>query len=86
MRGWIINFAALALVAGWSLSFGKDKLHWAFQPIRNPTPPEVNGKDGVRNPIDRFILAKLEANGLKPAPRASKQTLKEKRGDPTFFI
>ncbi len=78
MKGWIINFAALALVAGWSLSFGKDKLHWAFQPIRNPTPPEVKGKDGVRNPIDRFILAKLEANGLKPAPRASKQTLKRR--------
>ena len=49
---------------------------WAFQPVRKPKPPVV--KDGAwaaRSPIDRFVLAKLEARGLKPAPPADRRTL-----------
>lgn len=49
--------------------------HWSFQPIRNPTPPEVKHKDWVRDPIDRFILAQLEEKGLTPSPIADKRTL-----------
>ncbi|MEN9672224.1 MAG: hypothetical protein RL553_489, partial [Planctomycetota bacterium] len=52
---------------------GKD--HWAFQPLRNPVPPEVKNKNWVRNPIDQFVLNKLEAKGLKPARPADKRTL-----------
>ena len=52
---------------------GKD--HWAFQPLRNPAPPEVKNKSWVRNPIDQFVLNKLEAKGLKPARPADKRTL-----------
>jgi cytochrome c553 len=52
---------------------GKD--HWAFQPLRNPVPPEVKNKSWVRNPIDQFVLNKLEAKGLKPARTADKRTL-----------
>lgn len=52
---------------------GKD--HWAFQPLRNPAPPEVKNKNWVRNPIDQFVLNKLEAKGLKPARPADKRTL-----------
>lgn len=51
------------------------KDHWAFiAPVR-AAPPAVKDAKWVRNPIDQFILAKLEANGLQPAPEADKRTL-----------
>ncbi len=52
-----------------------DRKHWAFQPARRPEPPDVRDASWVRNPIDRFILARLEAAGLGPAPRAPRETL-----------
>jgi hypothetical protein len=52
----------------------KDK-HWAFQAPKAPPLPEVRHKEWVQNPIDRFILARLEAKGLTPAEPADKRTL-----------
>jgi len=49
--------------------------HWSFQPVRNPAVPRAKGKSWVRNPIDAFVLAKLEARGLKPSPPASPMAL-----------
>ncbi len=49
--------------------------HWAFQPVRPPTVPTVKNSAWVKTPIDAFILAKLEANKLKPAPVADRRTL-----------
>ena len=49
--------------------------HWAFQPVRRPDPPDVNATDWVRNPIDRFVLAKLKAEGLATSPEAAPETL-----------
>ncbi len=49
--------------------------HWAFQPVSDPTPPEVEDRDWPRDAIDRFVLAKLEARGLAPSPSADKRTL-----------
>lgn len=50
--------------------------HWAFQPIADdPQPPEVKDKSWVRNSIDRFILQKLEQEGIKPSPAADRATL-----------
>lgn len=46
---------------------------WSFQPVKGPTPPAVQAK--VKNPIDAFILSRLEAEGLKPAPPADPRTL-----------
>ena len=43
---------------------------WSFQPVRRPDVPAANRLDWVRNPVDAFVLAKLEANGLSPAPPA----------------
>ena len=40
--------------------------HWSFQPRRQITPPEVRNKSWVRNPIDAFVLARLEAHGWQP--------------------
>ncbi len=48
---------------------------WSFQPVRKPEPPDVNGQTSATTPIDRFILAKLEENRLKPAAAADKRTL-----------
>ena len=49
--------------------------HWAFQPIANPPVPQVRDRAWVRNPIDAFVLAKLEARGWKPSPPAPPQAL-----------
>ena len=49
--------------------------HWSFQPVRRPEPPEVSQRTWVRNPIDRFVLAKLEAEGIRPSVEAGKVTL-----------
>ncbi len=48
---------------------------WAFRPVVRNEPPPVIDKNWVRTPIDAFVLAKLEANGVRPAPAASKETL-----------
>ena len=49
--------------------------HWAYQPISNPEPPGVRNPGWARNGIDLFIQAKLEAEGLSPAPEADRRTL-----------
>ncbi len=50
--------------------------HWAWQPIRPPqAPPAVRDADWPRCAVDRFILAGLEAKGLRPAPEADRRTL-----------
>jgi cytochrome c553 len=49
--------------------------HWAFQPIGKPAPPAVQNIDWCRTPIDRFVLARLEAEHLAPSPRADRRTL-----------
>jgi hypothetical protein len=52
-----------------------DKNFWAFKPISQAAPPTPKQKDWATNPIDAFILANLEKNGLPPAPPADKTTL-----------
>lgn len=51
------------------------KKHWAFVPPVRPAPPAVKNATWARNPIDRFILARLEQEGLKPSAMANKATL-----------
>jgi hypothetical protein len=48
--------------------------HWAWQPVRVPAPPAVKDFGWVRDPVDAFVLAKLEAKGLRPAPAADRRT------------
>ena len=50
---------------------GELAAEWALQPLTDPAPPEVRNTDWVRSPLDRFILARLEAVGLEPAPAAA---------------
>ena len=53
----------------------EDLEHWAFQPPARPEVPSVNDTAWPRNPIDHFVLARLEQQGLRPSPRAEKLTL-----------
>jgi len=48
---------------------------WSLQPFARPNPPAVERADFVRNPIDSFVLAKLESVGLAPSPEADRRTL-----------
>jgi hypothetical protein len=50
-------------------------LIWSLQPIRKPIPPQTKLKGWTKTPIDQFILAKLEAQGMKPSDPADKRTL-----------
>jgi len=53
----------------------EDRAHWSFRPPQRPAVPKVRNPNWVRTPIDAFILARLEAAGLDPAPPADKRTL-----------
>src|SRR5215212_8111705 len=43
-------------------------VHWAFRPVKRPEVPAVQNNGWVRNPIDAFVLARLEREGISPAP------------------
>lgn len=53
----------------------KDRQFWAFKTPVRPEPPTVKHADRVRNPVDAFVLAKLESKGLSLSPEADRQTL-----------
>ncbi len=67
LRAWIDQGAP------WPNSATKATL-WSLEPIRRPTPPAIHD-NAVINPIDRFVLARLEAEGVKPSPPADRVTL-----------
>jgi hypothetical protein len=52
-----------------------DHRHWSFRPVRAVTPPAVRDAGWARTPVDRFILAKLEAKGLVPSAAADRAVL-----------
>ncbi|AWM41694.1 Planctomycete cytochrome C [Gemmata obscuriglobus] len=51
------------------------KKYWAYQPVTRPAVPAVKDAGWVKTPIDAFVLAKLEAKGLKPVAPAEKAAL-----------
>ena len=53
----------------------KDRDFWSFRPVQDPPPPAVGDPAWPRSGIDRFILAKLESRGLRPARTADRRTL-----------
>lgn len=68
--------AAPAKPAGGAFTITTEqRAFWAFQPLAEPTPPVVRRSDWIQSPVDRFILAELESQGLHPAPPADKRTL-----------
>jgi hypothetical protein len=63
------------LLKKWVAAGAEYQAHWSFITPTRPAVPAVKDKSWVRNPIDSFVLAKLEAAGLKPAPEADRRTL-----------
>lgn len=70
-----ITPAQQALLQRWIEEGAKYEGHWAFTAPVRPAPPVVQNEAWIKSPIDRFILARLEHEGLKPSPPASKTTL-----------
>jgi hypothetical protein len=63
------------LLKRWIASGAEYQPHWSFiAPVR-PAVPKLKNAAWVRNPIDAFVLAKLESMGLTPAPEADRRTL-----------
>ena len=48
---------------------------WSLRPVENPKAPDIKNETWPRQPLDRFILAALDAKGLKPSPEAHRRTL-----------
>jgi hypothetical protein len=63
------------LLRKWIAAGAEYQAHWSFIPPVRPAVPAVKDKSWVRNPIDNFVLARLEAAGLTPAPEADRRTL-----------
>ncbi|MFN7141214.1 MAG: DUF1549 domain-containing protein, partial [Limisphaerales bacterium] len=63
------------LLKRWIEQGAKYENHWAYIAPKKPAVPAVKDKKWARNDIDRFILAKLEENKLKPSPEADRRTL-----------
>lgn len=59
----------------WVAEGAKWEEHWSFRKPERHAPPAVKDQAWITNPIDSFILAKLEQHGLKPAAHAEKLTL-----------
>jgi hypothetical protein len=59
----------------WIDEGAKYQVHWAFIPPKQAAPPAVQNKSWLRNPIDGFVLAKLEQEGLSPSVAADRRTL-----------
>lgn len=64
-----------AILEQWIKEGAEYESHWAFVTPEKPILPPVIQKDWVHNPIDHFILSKLESKGIKPSPEADKETL-----------
>jgi hypothetical protein len=62
--------AEIALLTQWVDQGAQWGTHWAYTPVREPIPPS-----GYGHGIDAFVRARLQAEGLKPAPKADKTTL-----------
>ena len=63
------------LIKQWIAQGAKYEQHWSFAQIKRPQLPTVKNAKWGKQPLDRFILAKLEANGLQPSPEADRYFL-----------
>jgi hypothetical protein len=77
-RGFFLR-GLLLILLGWGtaeLAAASEASNWwALQPIHAAIPPKIATNDWIRNPIDAFVLEKLQQNHLKPSPAASRLTL-----------
>ncbi len=67
--------AQIEVIKQWIDSGAKWETHWSFTPPKRPELPAVQDSQWARNPIDRFVLAKLDKEGLHPSLETDKATL-----------
>lgn len=75
LKGWIQAGAPASSEAVAQSAAADEPLHWAFVPPKRPAVPVVRNVGAVRNPIDAFLLVKLDGAGLPFSPEADRRTL-----------
>ena len=70
-----LSKSEIELLKEWIRQGAQWQKHWAFIPPTKPALPEVKNKNWVKNPIDNFVLARLEKEGMQPSPEADRATL-----------
>jgi len=73
-RGEPLDEQQVALLRRWIEQGAQWQAHWSFIPPKAPATPAVGQAAWVRSPIDAFVLARLEHEGLKPSPEADRAT------------
>ena len=88
-RSWLMNLAALLVLLpsarvlaacgntadDWDEVYRERLAWWSLQPVAKVEPPPMRQPQWIRNEVDQFIVASLEANGLKPVAEADRRTL-----------
>jgi len=69
----ILLAGSVAVAAKIDLKAGRR--HWAFQPLTQPSPPQVQDSEWAHTPIDKFVRARQEAAGVQPNSIADARAL-----------
>jgi mono/diheme cytochrome c family protein len=72
---WPETKAAAVQTAPVKVITPEQRAFWSFQPLKDPVVPAVKEKSWAKTNIDHFVLAKLEAKGMKPVAQADRKTL-----------
>lgn len=70
-----LSDSEIAVIRRWIEAGAPYQNHWSFIPPKKAPLPEVKARDWPRHPIDSYVLARLEREGLAPSPEASRRTL-----------
>ena len=74
--GKTVSDTEIAILRDWIAQGAEYETHWSFRAPIAPPPPVVNPDSAwAKNPIDRFLLAKMTREGLKPSPQTDKTAL-----------
>src|SRR6185295_16091200 len=73
--GKTLNREQVETLRQWVLQGARYQQHWAFIAPQRPAIPAVKNQAWVRNPIDAFVLARLEREELEPSPAAGSHTM-----------
>ncbi|MFL5340664.1 MAG: DUF1549 domain-containing protein, partial [Gemmataceae bacterium] len=74
-KGEPLSAAQIATLKAWIDQGAHYEEHWSLVPPRRGPPPTVKNQIWVRNPVDRFVLARLEKDGLSPSSEAERAIL-----------
>ena len=75
IRGWIDQGANWPETAAPKERERQEVSHWSLRPLVRPVPPKVAKPQWVKNPIDQFVVARLDKEGISPSPPADRVTL-----------